>query len=145
MTHSGGREIPADGAGDVPEVLPGLGVGTALPRFAVTVSAAANERYWRAAGVDHALLRAGALYPPLAANLVVLTVQQVDPAPLLHTRQLLECHRSAPAPADLVVDAVVVDRPERRGRRYAVVRAEVSTAAEGMLWTATSTFTLVAP
>ena len=123
-----------------PEVLPGTAVGAALPRFSVTVSAAANARYWRSAGVDHPLLRAGALYPPIAANLVVLTVLAVDPAPVLQTRQALRCHRRAAAPAELWVDATVTERTERRGRRYTVVTAEITTP-EGPLWTATSTFT----
>ncbi|MFA5882286.1 MAG: hypothetical protein WDA60_00350 [Acidimicrobiia bacterium] len=121
-------------------VLPGTVVGAVLPRFSVTVSAAANARYWQAAGVDHPLLRAGALYPPIAANLVVLTVLAVDPAPLLQTRQALRCHRRASAPAELWVDATVTERSERRGRRYTVVTAEIATA-DGPLWTAASTFT----
>ena len=124
-----------------PEVLAGWAVGAPLPRFAVTVSAAANERYWRSAGVDHPLLAAGALYPPLAANLVVLTVQQADPAPLLQTRQTLRCHRRAAAPAELVVEATLTGRTLRRGRAYAELTAEIATADGARLWTAVATFT----
>jgi hypothetical protein len=39
----------------------GTAVGTALGPLRITVSAAANERYWASAGVDHPALREGAL------------------------------------------------------------------------------------
>ena len=51
-----------------------LAPGTPLGPFRVTVSAAANERYWRTVGVDHPALRAGTLFPPIAANVTVLDV-----------------------------------------------------------------------
>ena len=70
-----------------------LAPGTPIGPFAVTVSTAANERYWRTVGADHPALRAGALYPPLAANLTVLTFQQTCPEAMIQTRQRLVCHR----------------------------------------------------
>src|SRR5437660_12726971 len=70
-----------------------LAVGDALAPLRLTVSAAANERYWRAAGVVHPALAAGALYPPIAANLTVLCFAQVCPEAMIQTRQHLRCHR----------------------------------------------------
>ena len=68
-----------------------LAPGTPLGPFGITVSTAANERYWRTAGADHPSLRAGALYPPIAANLTVLTFQQTCPEAVIQTRQRLVC------------------------------------------------------
>src|SRR6478736_1075673 len=82
------------------------------------ISAAANERYWRAAGVDHPLLGAGALYPPIAANLTILCFQQTCPDAMIQTRQRLQCHRRAPAGGDLITFGRVVARYEKRGREY---------------------------
>src|SRR5262245_475403 len=50
----------------MPEAPPPFGgavAGTELGPLRVTVSPAANERYWASAGVDHPALREGALYP----------------------------------------------------------------------------------
>ena len=118
----------------------GAGVGTALGPLTVAVSRAANERYWRGAGVDHPLLEAGELYPPIAANLTILLFQTVAPRPLLHTAQRLECHRSAPSGQDLDVRGTVVERFAKRGREYAVVEAEVAAADGDRLWTSFATF-----
>jgi hypothetical protein len=109
----------------------------------LTVSAAANERYWRAAGVDHPLLRAGALYPPIAANLTVLCFQQTVPDAMIQTRQRLKCHRTAPADADLIAFGRVVSRYEKRGREYVDIEVAVITATEPEepLWTSWVTFT----
>ena len=124
------------------ELLPEFPVGATLPPYTVAVSPAANDRYWRSAGIDHPTLRAGALYPPLAANLVILTVQQVDLTALLHTRTRLVAHRIAHAPAELTVTAWVTDRYERRGRRYVVLTADVTTSeSPEPIWTATNTVT----
>ena len=131
MTHS-----------DTVDLLAEFPTGTTLPPYTVAVSPAANERYWRSAGVDHPALRAGALYPPLAANLVILTIQQVESTPLLHARSRLVAHHRADTPAELTVIATVTDRYERRGRAYVVVTAGISTAGgPEPLWTATNTFT----
>ena len=70
----------------------GAVAGTELGPMRITVSAAANERYWASAGVDHATLRRGALYPPVAANLAILLFQTVATRPLLHTSQRLTSH-----------------------------------------------------
>lgn len=120
-----------------------LEAGTALGPLPLAVSAAANERYWAGAAVEHPARAAGSLYPPMAANLTILLVQTRLADALLHTAQRLECHRRAHAPADLVVDGVVTDRFVKRDREYMVVRAVVSTADGEALWTSTATFTPV--
>jgi acyl-coenzyme A synthetase/AMP-(fatty) acid ligase len=118
----------------------GAVAGTPLGPLRVTVSAAANERYWASAGVDHAALRSGALYPPIAANLTILLFQTVATRPLLHTAQRLVAHRRGVAGTELTVSGTVTDRYEKRGREYAVVDA-VATLPDGEpLWSSTATF-----
>jgi hypothetical protein len=117
-----------------------LGVGTALEPFTVTISEAANDRYWDGAGVDHALRRAGALYPLIAANLTILTFGQVCPDAMIQTRQALVCHRRGDAPAALRTTGAVTGRYERRGRSYVVVEATVW-IDDARLWTSTVDFT----
>ena len=109
----------------------------------LSISAAANERYWRAAGVDHPMLRSGALYPPIAANLTVLCFQQTVPDAMIQTRQRLKCHRIAHADAELVTFGRVVARYEKRGREYVDIEVGVVTADEPdrPLWTSWVTFT----
>src|SRR5215211_2368882 len=104
----------------------GAAVGTDLGPLKVTVSPAANERYWGSAGVDHPALRRGALYPPIAANLTILLFQTVATRPLLHTAQRLVCHQRGEAGTELEVTGSVVERYEKRGREYAVVEAAVA-------------------
>jgi len=94
-----------------------LAAGTVLGPLRLTVSAAANERYWRAAGVDHPTLAAGALYPPIAANLTVLCFAQVFPDAVIQTRQHLRCHRRVTAGVELVTTGRVARRYEKRGER----------------------------
>jgi hypothetical protein len=118
-----------------------LGAGTALEPFTLTISAAANDRYWDGAGVDHPLRRAGALYPLIAANLTVLTVAEVCPDAMIQTRQRLVCHRRADAPATLRTTGMVSDRYERRGRTYVVVETQIAVGADVPLWTSTVVFT----
>jgi hypothetical protein len=119
-----------------------LAPGTPIAPFSVTVSAAANERYWRTVGADHPALRAGALYPPLAANLTVLTFQQTCPEAMIQTRQRLVCHRLGRAGAELVSEGTVTARYEKRGREYVDVTVTVSTADDASpLWTSEVTFT----
>ena len=115
-------------------------VGTDLGPLRITVSAAANERYWASAGVDHPALRQGALYPPVAANLAILLFQTVATRPLLHTSQRLVSHRRGEAGAELTVTGTVVDRYEKRGREYAVIEAVVALPDGEPLWTSTATF-----
>jgi hypothetical protein len=124
---------PADPLAAIP-------AGTALGPMTLRISRAANERYWSSAGVDHPALRAGALYPPIAANLTVLLVQTVADRPLLQTAQTITAHRTAEADVELTVTGTVVDRLEKRGREYAVVRAEVALPGGELLWTSTATF-----
>jgi hypothetical protein len=118
----------------------GAAVGTDLGPLRITVSAAANERYWASAGVDHPALREGALYPPVAANLTILLFQTVATQPLLHTAQRLVSHRRGEAGSELTVTGTVVDRYEQRGREYAVVDAVVALPDGEPLWTSTATF-----
>jgi hypothetical protein len=118
----------------------GAATGTDLGRLRITVSAAANERYWASAGVDHPALRQGALYPPVAANLTILLFQTVATRPLLHTSQRLVSHRRGEAGAELTVTGTVVDRYEKRGREYAVIEAVVALPGGEPLWTSTATF-----
>jgi hypothetical protein len=109
----------------------------------LTVSAAANERYWRAAGADHPRLRAGALYPPIAANLTILCLQLTVPDAMIQTRQRLRCHRSTVAGSELVTTGRVVDRYEKRGREYVDIEANIVTAdaPNTPLWDSWVTFT----
>ena len=120
-----------------------LGAGTPLPPLRLTISAAANERYWRAAGADSPALAQGALYPPIAANLTVLCFGQSCPEPVIQTRQRLRCHRRAPAGAELITTGRVTAAYEKRGRRYVDVEAVVTTgdAPHDPLWTSEVSFT----
>jgi hypothetical protein len=120
------------------ELVPGMRIGP----LRLAVSAAANERYWRTAGADHPALRAGTLYPPIAANLTALTFGQHCADPMIQTRQRLVCHRRAPAGAELVVTGEITSTYEKRGRDYADVRATIVTAEDDApLWTSEVTFT----
>ncbi|HEV7525089.1 MAG TPA: hypothetical protein VGP92_08990 [Acidimicrobiia bacterium] len=120
-----------------------MAAGTDLGPLRLTVSAAANERYWRAAGVDHPALRAGALYPPIAANLTVLCFTQVCPEAMIQTRQVLRCHRRVDAGIELVTTGRVTRRYEKRGRTYVEVETTVVTAAapDEPVWTSEVSFT----
>ena len=120
-----------------------IGPGTRFGPFTVTVSPAANERYWRAAGVDHPRLQAGALYPPIAANLTILAFGDTCADAMIQTRQRLVCHRSVPAGTELVVTGAVTARYAKRGRDYIDVEATIAptAAADDPLWTSTVTFT----
>jgi acyl dehydratase len=122
----------------------GVEAGAALGPVSAPVSVAANERYWRAAGIDHPSLRDGHLYPPIAANLTILLFQTVASRPLLHTGQRLTCHRRALAGVDLTVAGVVADRFTKRDREYAAVEAAVTLADGSPLWTSVATFCEVA-
>ena len=117
--------------------------GTVLGPWHVSISTDANERYWRSAGVEHELLAAGALYPPIAANLTVLLFARSCPEAMIQTRQRLRCHRIERAGTPLVVRGRVIDRFEKRGRAYVDVEAVV--AAEDRpdepVWTSVATFT----
>jgi hypothetical protein len=118
------------------EMLP----GTDLPLLRLTISAAANERYWRSAGVDHPALEAGALYPPIAANLTVLCFGAVCPEAVIQTRQRVRCHRRADAGAELVTTGRVTDRYDKRGRTYIDIETTVTIDGEP-LWTSEVSFT----
>jgi hypothetical protein len=118
----------------------GAVAGAELGPLRIRVSAAANERYWASAGVDHPVLSGGALYPPIAANLTILLFQTVATRPLLHTAQRLVAHRRGDASTELTVTGTVTERYEKRGREYAVVDAVVALPDGVPLWTSTATF-----
>jgi hypothetical protein len=114
--------------------------GTALGPVEYGVPATANDRYWRAAGIEHAARDAGVLYPPMAANLTIMAFQTIAPAALLHTAQRIECHAAATAPNTLTVTGSVTGRFERRGRDYIEVTTIITDAADTHLWTSVATF-----
>ena|SRR5438046_519291 len=128
---------------DGPVAFSELEAGTVLEPLTLEISAAANDRYWEGAGVDHPLRRAGALYPLIAANLTILTLGRLCPDAMIQTRQRLVCHRRADAPAMLRTTGRVSERYERRGRTYVVVEALVSfdTGDGAPLWSSTVVFT----
>lgn len=120
-----------------------LEVGQLLGPLPLTVSAAGNVRYWNAAGVDAAPLRAGALYPPIAANLTVLLLQTATSRPVLQVGQRIVNRRVVKADTPLVIEGLVTERFARRGREYAVVHAAIRTAGPGdgePLWASVATF-----
>ena len=125
------------------KALAALPEGTRLSPLPVAVSEAANARYWAGAGIEPGERPARLLYPPMAANLTILAVQQAVAEPLLHTAQRLTCHRALAAPADLVVRARCARRFEKRGRDYALVEADVEGPDGAPLWTSVATFTPV--
>lgn len=118
--------------------------GQELEPIVQSISAAANERYWRAAGADHALLRAGALYPPIAGNLTILLLQRTVPEQVLHVDQEVRSHRRGHAGEALEVRGRVASRFARRGREYATVEATIGGDA-GILWSAAATFAELRP
>ena len=123
-----------------------LRTGVDLGVLTLSVSAAANERYWRAAGADHPLLVAGALYPPIAANLTVLLYNQACGEPVIQTRQVLRTFRRADAGVELHTEGRIADAYEKRGRAYVDIEARVTTAdrPDELLWTSFVSFTPVA-
>lgn len=120
-----------------------LAPGVALAPLRITVSPAANERYWRAAGVDHPRLRIGTLYPPIAANLTILAFGQTCADAMIQTRQRLVCHRAVAAGTELLVTGHIAGRYEKRGRTYIDVEAIVvdAGAPDTAVWTSVVTFT----
>lgn len=123
-----------------PSPFDGVSVGDPLGPMTLAISRAANERYWASAGVDHPVLRAGALYPPIAANLTVLLTQTVVKRALIQTTQQVISHRRADADVELTTTGAVTDRYEKRGREYLVVTAEIALPDGTPLWTSVATF-----
>jgi hypothetical protein len=118
----------------------GVAVGDPLGPLVLTISRAANERYWASAGVDHPVLRAGALYPPIAANLTVLLTQTIVKRALIQTTQHVTSHRRADADVELTTTGTITDRHEKRGREYLVVTADIALPDGAPLWTSVATF-----
>lgn len=119
---------PGGGGGGFPDP------GTDLGSLDVVVSAEANDRYWRGAGIDHPARRAGLLYPPMAVNLTILLVQRTVPGGVLHTREELRSLAAVRAPTALTVTGSVADRFEKRGRDYFVVESLVVADDGTELW-----------
>ncbi len=117
--------------------------GSAFEPLELTISAAANERYWSAAGAEHALLRAGVLYPPIAANLTVLVFGTGCADPVIQTRQRLRCSGRMHSGDQLFVTGTVLDTYAKRGRAYVDFRAEVAHARrpDEAVWESTVAFT----
>jgi hypothetical protein len=118
-----------------------LRAGTALPPLTLAISAAANDRYWDGAGVEHPLRAAGALYPLIAANLTVLAFGGLCPDPVIQARQHLVCHRRADAPATLWTSGAIVEHYGRRGRSYVVVDTAIALDDGDPLWSSSVVFT----
>lgn len=108
--------------------------GSDLGSLPVHVSAEANDRYWRGAGISHPARDAGLLYPPMAVNFAILLVQRTIPDGLLHTWGRLRCHAAVPAPADLLVTGGVRERFEKRERDYITVSSEVHDGNGTLVW-----------
>lgn len=126
----------------VPTAAPfnGVVIGTTFGPVAYDVSAAANDRYWDAAGISHSAREAGVLYPPMAANLTILAFQTIAPDPLLHAAQRLECRAMAHAPTSVTVSGSVSGRFERRGREYVEVATTTTDTDGTVLWISVATF-----
>jgi hypothetical protein len=118
-----------------------LQAGTPLPPLALAISAAANDRYWDGAGVEHPLRAAGALYPLIAANLTVLAFGGLYADPVIQARQRLVCHRRADAPETLHTTGEVTEQYARRGRSYVVINTTVALDDGQPLWSSTVVFT----
>lgn len=108
---------------------PGADLGT----LELSISAEANDRYWRGAGISHAARHDALLYPPMAANFTMMLIQQSLPMGLLHTWGRLTARSANTAPADVTVSGQVRGRFVKRQRDYFVVASSVSTT-EGALW-----------
>jgi hypothetical protein len=117
-----------------------LTAGQQLGPVEFTVSAAGNERYWASAGVDHPALRAGVLYPAIAANLTILLTQTVVERQLLHTAQQLRCRGRAHVDQTLTVRGHVRRRFTKRERDYVEIEAQIANA-DGVVWESIATFT----
>lgn len=125
-------EYPVGGAeGAAPEHRCLPAVGTPLGPWVLELRAAANDRYWAGAGIDHPARGAGVLYPPLAANLLIVALQRVCDEPLLHLAQRLRTHATATAPATVRLSGSVRKRWEHRGREHLEVVAEVVAQGPG--------------
>ena len=131
---------PSDISGATGAPFSGVAVGTAFGPVTYDISTAANDRYWDAAGISHPAREAGVLYPPMAANLTILTFQTIVPDPLLHTAQRLECRAMAHAPTSVTMTGSVTGRFERRGREYVEVTTTTTDADDTVLWISVATF-----
>lgn len=114
--------------------------GTDLGALTLEVTAPANDRYWRGAGIDHPAREAQLLYPPMGVNFTILLVQRTISAGLLHTWGRLWCHTAVAAPQAVSIAGRVTDRWVRRARDYFTVASEVRDAGGSLLWSIESDF-----
>lgn len=122
------------------EVRTGLHLGP----HRMALHAAANQRYWSAAGLDGPALADGVAYPLIAANATILAWLEACPTPMIQTRQRLVCHGAVSTPVELVTEGEVVARFASRGRDYVTVRVEVAATGAGAdrrVWTSEVDFT----
>ncbi len=113
---------------------------TELQAHELTLSAAANERYWAAAGLDHPALRAGRAYPLIAANCTVLAWLATCDTPVIQTRQRVWCRRQVATPVVLDTSGTVTARFVRRGREYVTVATDVRSDGS-TIWSSEVDFT----
>ena len=117
--------------------------GDRLGPLRLTIGPDANARYFTNAGVEHPALRAGALYPPIVANLSVLLFGLHCDDEVIQARQRLRCHRIQPAGTPLVITGHIADRITKRGRLFLDIAIEVATedAPDDPFWESIVSFT----
>ena len=119
----------------------GVAVGTAFGPVSYAVSEAANDRYWRAAGIEHPARTAGFLYPPMAANLTILAFQTDRPrSPAPHPPDARRPRRRRTRRPTSRCTGRSSRRFAKRGREYVEVTTEVATDDGTHLWTSIATF-----
>lgn len=120
---------------------PGIDLGV----LDLDVSAEANDRYWRGAGIDHEAREAGLLFPLMGVNFTMLLIQRTVRTGVLHTWGRIRSHAGVAAPAPLIISGHVVERWVRRSRDYFTVVSEVRDAEGDALWTLESDFAASVP
>lgn len=119
--------------------------GTDLGVLDLDVSAEANDRYWRGAGIDHAARAAGLLFPPMGVNFTMLLIQRTVPTGVLHTWGRIRSHTAVAAPAAVTISGQVTERWVRRSRDYFTVASEVRDADGVLLWSLEADFAASVP
>lgn len=114
--------------------------GTALGELSLDVSAEANARYWRGAGIGPSTPTTDLLFPPMGVNFTMLLVLRTVSTGVLHTWGRLRAHTALPAPTAVSVAGRVTDRWVRRSRDHFTVASEVRDADGRALWTLESDF-----
>lgn len=119
--------------------------GADLGVLDLDVSAEANDRYWRGAGIDHEARDAGLLFPLMGVNFTMLLIQRSVPTGVLHTWARIRSHAGVAAPAPLTISGRVTERWVRRSRDYFTVASEVRDAEGAPVWTLESDFAASVP